>query len=167
MGKGWVIRLLAGKIQIQVNKCGHQVGFTRTHGKTKQIIGVGNFIECFIEELLIVYPVNISPDLLCQFSCNHLICIICQTGILIQSRSCWIFGKIFTYLIGNLKIIQVQRIKLAIGEKAVQWLISTGDFEKQVSLDCLNLSIPQIAFLCHVIYQIYNGTFRGGIPAIP
>ena len=112
MGKCGIIRFMIGKIQIQIDERSHQICFTRAHGKAEQIVCIRNLIKGFIEELFVIDSINIRTNLLSQFRCKHFIRMIGQAGILIQRSSCRIFGKILPHPIGNLKVIQIQSIKL-------------------------------------------------------
>ena len=78
MGKCGIIRLIIGKIQIQIDERSHQICFTRTHGKAEKIVRIRNLIKSFIEELFVVDSVNIGANLLRQFCCKHFIRMIGQ-----------------------------------------------------------------------------------------
>ena len=64
VGEGWVVRLLTGKIQIQINERSHQICFTSTHGETEEIIGVGYTVESISEYLIIINAFRGFLDLL-------------------------------------------------------------------------------------------------------
>ena len=66
VGKCRVVWFLSSEIQIEINKCGHQVGFTCTHGKAEQIIRVGYTIESICENLLIIDAFGGFLDLMFQ-----------------------------------------------------------------------------------------------------
>ena len=66
MGKGWVIRFISGKIQIQVDECRHQIGLSRPHGETEQVVCIGHPIEGLLEEYFIINTLRVFADLLFQ-----------------------------------------------------------------------------------------------------
>ena len=82
MGKGRVVRLVFGEGQIQINKCSHQVGFTRTHRKAEQVIGIRYSIKSGLEKIFIIDTLRIFAYLFFQLLRNLLTCIVLLAGVL-------------------------------------------------------------------------------------
>ena len=54
MRESWVLRFVECKIQVEVNKRRHQIGFSRAHGKTEKIIGICYAVKRIVEKRFVI-----------------------------------------------------------------------------------------------------------------
>ena len=84
MGKGRIMGLVFGKVQIQINKCGHQVGFSGTHGQAEQIVGIRYPVKGRLEKIFIINALRVFAYLLFQLFGDLFAGVGFQTGVLEQ-----------------------------------------------------------------------------------
>ena len=129
MGKCWIAGFLAGKVKIQINKRCHQVGFTCTHRKAKEIVSIRNTIKGFSENPLIIDTFGILRNLLLQFRGYLFTCIIFQGCILQERSSSFLSLQELSCTLCYCEIIEVQGIKCALTKQPLQRLAIAGNLQ--------------------------------------
>ena len=66
VGKGWIVWLILGKVEVKVDERCHQISLASSHRQTKEVVGIGDSVEYLLKRCFIVYLVGMLLDILLQ-----------------------------------------------------------------------------------------------------
>ena len=148
------MRLILSKVQIYINECGHQIGFSRTHRKTEKIIRISYLVKDILQHFLVINLPGMMTDKLLQLWSYLLAVAVFLSTILIQGQRSRILCHHIPCLCIDFLCINVSFIKFAFCKKLPKRLALTGYFQKQISLDSINLGITQHTSLINIINEV-------------
>ena len=160
------MRLVRGKVQIEIDECRHEEGLACAHGKAKQIIGVRDAVEGRGKKLLIINTGRIFSNLILQLFGNLFAAVIGLACVFIE-RSCGgIPAQKVLHAVRQRELADIQRIKGAGRKQLIQRFAIAGYFQKQVGLDGIHLCVTHLPGLADIVHQSPHGAIVRREPQI-
>ena len=149
-----IMWLILSKVQIYINECSHQIGFSRTHRKTEKIIRISYLVKDILQHFLIINLPGMMTDKQLQLWRYLLAVAVFLPAILIQGQRSRILCHHITCLCIDFLCINISFIKFAFCKKLPKRLALAGYFQKQISLDSINLGVTQHTSLINIINEV-------------